>query len=163
MRRYRWNARVILLVLSLLTMEHWGCHGLKSSPTPKLNVIPQEIAITQAILKRPVQFSGWGYGPQEYIVVDLMIPKGIKIKNVPESEDSVGIAFAIADENGVFKATMGARDTLEWFFQVGWTKNMKPIFEEATPLPPGTYEIRATGVESELSGMVTLTVIPPAE
>jgi hypothetical protein len=163
MRRYHWNAWVILLVLSLLTMGQWGCHGLKFSPEAKLKVIPEEIAITKAILKRPVQFSGWGYGPEEYIVVDLIIPKGIKIKKVPEGEDSVGIAFAIADESGVFKATMGAKDTLDWLFQVGWTKNQQPIFEEATPLPPGTYKIRATGVESELSGMATMTIVPPSE
>ena len=34
-----------------------------------------------------------------------------------------------------FKATMGARETLDWFFQVGWDNNSKPIFKEAKPLP----------------------------
>jgi len=165
MRRYHLSARVILLIMSLLIMGHWGCHGLKSTPAPPatLKVIPEKIAITEAILRRPVRFSGWGYGPDEYIVVDLIIPEGVKIKKVPEGKDSVGIAFAITNESGVFKATMGAKDTLDWLFQVGWTKNRQPIFEGATPLPPGIYKIRATGVESEISGMATLTVIPPAE
>jgi len=165
MRRYHLNARAILLITSLLTMGQWGCYGLKSSPAPeaKIKVIPEKIAITEAILKRPVQFSGWGYGPDEYIVVDLIIPKGIKIKKVPEGKDSVGIAFAITNESGVFKATMGAKDTLDWLFQVDWTKNRQPIFEEATPLPPGTYKIRATGVESEISGMATMTILAPGE
>ena len=163
MRRYHWNTRVILLTMSLLIMGQWGCHGLNSSPDAKLKVIPEEIAINKALLKRPVQFSGWGYGPEEYIVVDLIIPKEIKIKKVPEGEDSIGIAFAITDESGVFKATMGAKDTLDWLFQVGWTKNQQPIFEEATSLPPGTYKIRATGVESELSGMATMTIVTAGE
>ena len=132
MRRYHWNTRIILLIMSLLIMGQWGCHGLKPSPDTKLKVIPEEIAINKAILKRPVQFSGWGYGPEEYIVVDLIIPKEIKIKKVPEGEDSIGIAFAITDESGVFKATMGAKDTLDWLFQVGWTKKRK------TPFHPGT-------------------------
>ena len=163
MRRYLWNARVILLIMSLLTIAQWGCHGWNSSPGATLKVTPQEIAITKAILKRPVQFSGWGYGPEEYIVVDLIIPEGLKIKKVSEDEDSVGIAFAITNENGVFKATMGAKDTLDWLFQVGWSKNQQPIFEDATPLPPGRYKIRATGVNSELSGMTTMTIVSPDE
>ena len=136
---------------------------MKSSPDAQLKVIPEKIAINKAILKRPVQFSGWGYGPEEYIVVDLIIPKEIKIKKVREGENSVGIAFAISNESGVFKATMGAKDTLDWLFQVGWTKNQQPIFEEATPLPPGAYKIRATGVESELSGMATMTIVAAGE
>ena len=163
MGKYHRNSRVILLIINLLIMVQWGCHELKSSSDAQLKVVPEEIAINKAILKRPVQFRGWGYGPEEYIVVDLIIPKEIKIKKVPEGENSIGIAFAITNENGVFKATMSAKDTLDWLFQVGWTKNQQPIFEEATPLPPGTYKIRATGVESERSGLATLIVIPTAE
>ena len=163
MRRYQWNTRVILLIMSLLIMGQLSCHEVKSSPHTRLKVIPNQITINKAILKRPVQFSGWGYGPEEYIIVDLIIPKSVKIKKVPQGEDSVGIAYAITNESGVFKATMGARDTLDYLFQVSWTKNQQPIFEEATPLPPGTYKIRATGVESELSAMATMTIVAPDE
>lgn len=160
MRGYDRNAGVIFLALGLLTMGLWGCVGVQPKPTAELEVIPQEIFISLALLKTPVQFKGSGYAPDEYIVVDLMIPKGVKIKSVPEHEDSVGLAFGITDENGNFTATMGARDTLNWFFQVGWTDNFKPKLKETTPLPPGKYEIRATGMESDLFGMTTLNIVP---
>ena len=88
-----------------------------------------------------------------------MIPSDIKIKNVSAGEDSVRIANAIADEYGNFKATMGARETLQWFFQVDWDNNSKPVFREAKPLPTGKYEIRAIGQDSKLSGVTFLTIM----
>ena len=161
MRGYHRNAWVILLALGLLTMGLWGCAGVQPKPTAELEVVPQETFISPALLKMPVQFKGSGYAPNEYIVVDLMIPKGVKVKSVPDTEDAVGLAFANADENGNFQAKMGAVATLNWFFQVGWTNNFKPNLKEASPLPPGKYEIRATGMESDLFGMTTFTIIPP--
>ena len=139
-----------------------ACHGLKSPSTANLRANPEELAITKALLKNPVQFKGWGYAPEERIAVNLMIPSGMNIKNVPAGEDSVRIAYAIADEYGNFKATMGARETLNWFFQVDWDNNAKPIFKEAKPLPPGRYEIRAIGQDSELAGVTFLTVMKPS-
>ena len=157
------TAWAILLALSLLTLDLGRCYGLKSSSKAKLRAIPEEIAITTALLKKPVQFRGWGYVPEENIVVNLMIPNGMKMKKIPDGEDSVRIAYAIADEYGNFKATMGVRETLDWFFQVGWDTNSKPIFKEATPLLPGKYEIRAVGQDSDLSGVTILTVVKLSE
>jgi hypothetical protein len=130
-------------------------------PTAELQVVPEETVISPALLKEPVQFKGSGFAPNEYVVVDLMIPEGVKVKSVPEDEDSVGLAFGNADDNGEFQAKMGAVATLNWFFQVGWTNNFKPNLKEASPLPPGEYEIRATGMESDLFGMTTLKIVPP--
>lgn len=161
MKGYRSNLWVILLILGFLIIGLWGCAGMQSKPTAQLEVIPNETALTPALFKKPVTFKGSGYAPNELVIVDLMIPKGVKIKTVSEDEESVGLAFANADENGNVQAKMGATATLNWFFQVGWTPNMKPIFKEATPLPPGKYEIRATGADSDLFGMATLTIVPP--
>jgi hypothetical protein len=99
--------------------------------------------------------------PKETVVVDLMIPAGVKIKTVPDDEKSVGLAFADADDNGNFDTKMGAVGTLNWLFQVGWTDNFKPKLNEATPLPPGKYEIKATGMDSDKFGLTTLTIVPP--
>ena len=156
-------AWLIFIALSLLIMELSGCHALKSSSTAELRVSPEEIVISQALLKNPVQFRGWGYVPEERIAVNLMIPNEIKIKKVPADEDAVRIAYAIADEYGNFKATMGAREILDWFFQVGWDNDSEPIFKDATPLPPGKYEIRAIGQDSLISGVTILTVRQSAE
>ncbi len=160
-RSYR-AACAIFFAFIFLISELSGCRGLKSSSTANLQANPEKIVITKALLKTPVQFKGWGYVPEERIVVNLMIPTGMYMRNAPPGEDSVRIAYAIADEYGNFKATMGARETLDLFFQVGWDNKSMPIFKEATPLPPGKYEIRAIGQESELSGVTFLIVMQPS-
>ena len=161
MKDYHRNAWLILLAIGLLVVGPWGCAGMKPKPTAELQVIPEETFISPALLKKPVEFKGSGFAPNEYIVVDLMIPEGVKVKSVPEDEDSVGLAFGNTDDNGNFQAKMGAVATLNWFFQVGWTNNFKPNLKEASPLPPGEYEIRATGMESDLFGMATFKIVPP--
>jgi hypothetical protein len=161
MNGYRQNMGIILLTLGFLAAALWGCAGMKPAPTAKLEVIPSETALTPDLLKNPIEFRGSGFTPNEMVVVDLMIPKGVKIKTVSANEESVGLAYGNADGNGNFQAKMGATATLNWLFQVGWTPNMKPVFQEATPLPPGAYEIRASGAESDAFGVGTLTIIAP--
>jgi hypothetical protein len=80
---------------------------------------------------------------------------------VKEDERSVGLAFANADENGNVTAKMGAAAVLNWFFQVDWTPDMKPVMDKATPLPAGKYEIRASGMDSDLVGTAILEILPP--
>ena len=161
MKEYHRNVWAIFLVLGVFAMGLWGCSGLQPKPTAELQVVPAETFISPALLKKPIQFKGSGFAANEMVIVDLMIPKGVKIKTVPEDEDSVGVAYGNADANGNFEAKMGATATLNWLFQVGWTPTMKPILKEATPLKPGKYEIRATGMESDNFGMATLTIVPP--
>lgn len=156
-RRYTW---LILLLLGFLAIGLVGCAGTQPKPTANFEVIPAETAITPALLKQPIQFKGSGFMPKEMVVVDLMIPEGVKIKTVPDDEKSVGLAFGDADDSGNFAANMGAVGTLNWLFQVGWTNNFKPNLKEATPLPPGKYEIKATGMESDKFGLTTLTIVP---
>ena len=157
-RRYTW---LILLLLGFLAIGLVGCAATQPKPTANFEVIPAETAITPALLKQPIQFKGSGFMPKEMVVVDLMIPEGVKIKTVPDDEKSVGLAFGDADDSGNFAAKMGAVGTLNWLFQVGWTNNFKPNLKEATPLPPGKYEIKATGMQSDKFGLTTLTIVPP--
>ena len=161
MKYYRSNMWVIILILGVLTMGLSGCAMMQPKPTAQLEVIPAETVLSPKLIGKPIMFKGSGYAPNEMVIVDLMIPDGVKIKSVGEDEESVGLAFGTADENGNFQAKMGPTATLNWFFQVGWTPNIKPVFKEATPLPPGEYQIKSTGAESDKFGMATLTLLPP--
>jgi hypothetical protein len=92
--------------------------------------------------------------------VDLVPGPGVTIKGVDKGEN-VGLAFATADKKGNFLAKMSPISTLNWFFQVGWTPNMKPDFKKAKPLKPGKYEIVATGMDSGAMGNAILELVPP--
>jgi hypothetical protein len=160
MKYYRSNMWVIILILGVLTMGLSGCAMMQPKPTAQLEVIPAETFLSPKLIKKPIMFSGSGYAPNEMVIVDLMIPEGLKIKSVPEDENAVGLAFGTADENGNFSAKMGVMATLNWFFQVDYSPK-GPDFKKATPLPPGEYQIIATGGISDKFGMATLTLVPP--
>jgi hypothetical protein len=139
-----------------------GCATMEApAPKAQLVVIPDKTAITPDLLKTPLEFKGSGFKAKELVVVDLMLPPGYRMKAVKEDEKSVGLAFANADDTGSVAAKMGPPATLNWLFQVDWTPGMKPIMDKATPLPPGKYEIRASGMDSELVGTAILEILPP--
>jgi hypothetical protein len=152
---------VVLMAIVALAMTFSSCATLRNvfSP-PKLVVTPDKTVLSPALIRKPITFSGSGWKPKEMVVVELVLPPGVKMKGVTEGED-VGLAFANADADGNFKAKMGPMATLNWFFQVGWTPLLKPDFKQASPLRPGVYTIKASGVDSELKANATLTFLPP--
>lgn len=93
-------------------------------------------------------------------MVELILPAGVKVKTIPDGEN-VGVAVGQTDEKGDFEAKMAPTATLNWFFQVGWTPEGKPDFKEAKPLPPGKYEIQATGMSSGKVVKATLELLKP--
>ncbi len=143
----------ILIILAL---------ALTSSACAKgaFSVMPEKTPITPALIKEPIVFQGKGFSPGEPVTIEILVPEELKIKGQTEGEDTVGIGMAMADENGDFEIPMGALTTLNTLFQVGWTKEMTPDFKQATPLPPGTYTIMATGVESDKKLTSILEIIP---
>jgi len=161
MRSYRFNALMSFLFVGLFILGLWGCATTKKTiPTAKVQVIPEKFFLSPALIKKPVQFKGSGFVPKEMVFVDMVLPEGVKVKGVTGGED-VGIAYATADQKGNFQAAMRPTATLNWFFQVGWTSNMKPDFKQAKPLPPGKYEIRATGMDSQVFGKTAFYIILP--
>jgi hypothetical protein len=157
------RSRTILAFMAgmVLVLTFSACATWKSTfSPPKFVVTPDKTVLSPALIKKPIAFSGSGWKPNEMVVVDLVLPPGVKVKGVKEGED-VGIAFANADAKGQFKAKMGAMATLNWFFQVGWTPLLKPDFKKARPLRPGVYTIKASGMDSELEAKATLTLLPP--
>ena len=160
MRYNCWKMWVNILFAGLLIIGMWGCAGLKPVPTAELQVIPDKTVLSPALIRKAVQFKGSKFSPKEMVVVDLVPGPGVTIKGVSKGEN-VGLAFATADDKGNFLAKMSPISTLNWFFQVGWTKNMKPDFKQAKPLKPGKYEIIATGMDSGAIGKATLEFLVP--
>ena len=160
MRYNCWKVGASILFAGIFIVGLLGCAALKPVPTAELQVIPDKTVLSPALIKKAVQFKGSGFAPNEMVVVDLVPGPGVTIKGAAEGEN-VGLAFGTADEKGNFTAKMSPISTLNWFFQVGWTKNMKPDFKQAKPLKPGKYEILATGMDSGVIGKATLEFLTP--
>jgi hypothetical protein len=158
-----WKKLFSIPILVLFTFGLLGCAGMQTAPKAKMAsiaVIPAKTVLSPALIKKPIQITGSGFEAKETVVIEMVIPPGVTVKTVPEGEN-VGLAFATADEKGNITAEVGAVAVLNWFFQVGWTPNMKPVFEEATPLKPGKYTIVAEGMDSGAKGEAVLEFIPP--
>jgi hypothetical protein len=138
-----------------------GCATVDTAPKAQLQVVPEKVVLAPDILKAPPVFKGSGFKPKEVVTVDLMIPPGVKIKAIKEGEKSVGIGFANADDQGSVEAKMGATAILNWFFQVEWKKEGPPDMSKASPLAPGTYQIRAVGMESDIVGTAMMEIVHP--
>ena len=148
-----WSVIPAIIFLSLV---------LCACATSKVTVAPDKTVLSPALIKNPIIFNGSGYQPNEMIVVELILPEGVKMKGLAPDERRVGIASTSADEKGNFTAKVGAMAVLQSFFQVGWdTKNMKPDFKQATPLRPGKYQIEAVGIESEKTSSTILELLAP--
>jgi hypothetical protein len=131
-----------------------------TKPKAQLEVIPAETFLSPALIRKPVSFAGSGFAPKEMVSVEMVLPPGLEMKGVNPGED-VGIAVATTDEKGDFKTAMAPTATLNWFFQVGWTPILTPNFKEAKPIPPGEYQINATGLDSGRMATSTLKIVPP--
>ncbi len=146
------NLGVFILVVVII-MVFGGC--------ATLNVVPGKTAISPALIKQPIKFSGGGFQPNEPVSIEIVVPENMKMKIKRQSPDSdrIGIGVGIADANGNFEVPMGVLTTLNTLFQVGWTRTLKPDFKKAMPIPSGKYIIVATGVESDKVAQSTLEII----
>lgn len=150
-----------LVMLVCLGLALGGCATMDTPPKAQLQAVPEKVVLSAELLKSPPAFKGSGFKPGEAVTVDLIIPKGVKIKSVPEGESAVGIAFGKANEKGEFEAKMAPTAIFNWFLQVEWTADGKPDMKKASPLPSGTYQIKAMGVESDVAGTTTIEIAHP--
>ena len=155
-------SRIVWGILLALTLSIVGLSaGGAGAADAKLEVVPAKTVLSPALIKKaPLQFKGSGFAPKEFVVVEMVVPEGVTVKAVPKGEN-VGIAVATADDKGNFQVKMHPVSTLNWFFQVGWTPNMKPDFKKAKPLPPGKYQIKAEGMISGKSAKASLEFLKP--
>jgi len=154
---------ITLMIIMGLALGAVSCQTLssKTGPTATLEVIPAETFLSPALIKKPVSFTGSGFQPKEMISIEMILPPDLEMKGLKEGENVVGIAVATTDDQGNFKAAMAPTATLNWFFQVGWTPLLKPDFKKAKPIPPGSYQINATGLASDRIATATLKIVPP--
>jgi hypothetical protein len=156
MKGYRWMTWGIFLVFGLLVVGQSALAG-----DAKLEVVPAKTPLSPALIKKaPLEFKGAGFAPKEMILVEMIPPKGLKIKSLPEG-DRVGLAVGAADGKGNFDIKMHPVSTLNWIFQVDWTPNMKPNLKKMSPLPPGKYEIEASGMQSGNVAKATFELLKP--
>jgi hypothetical protein len=156
MKGYRWTTWAIILVFGLLVMGPSAVAG-----DAKLQVVPDKTPLTPALIKKaPLSFKGSGFAPNEMILVEMIPPKGLKIKALPEG-DKVGLATGAANDKGAFDIKMHPVSTLNWIFQVDWTPNMKPDLKKMTPLPPGKYDVEASGMKSGTTAKAAFELLKP--
>ncbi len=157
--------KVVLLfvVIPSLVLGAISCRTSPSlvGPKAKLEVSPAETFLSPALIIKPVTFKGSKFSPNEIITVEMVLPSGMKMKGLNEGENMVGLAVGNSDDKGNFTAAMKPMATLNSFFQVGWTPLPRPNFKEAKPIPPGVYEITATGLDSDRVGTSSLKIVPP--
>lgn len=152
------------VALAFCLMTAWavsGCAKSAMEPARKahLQVKPDKVVISPQLLKEPVKFSGAGFGPKEMVVVEMVVPAELEMKGVKKGED-VGLAYGMCDDAGNFEAAMAPTATLNWFFRTEWSPTLAPDLKQAKPLPPGKYQIRATGLDSGAVGQASLEVVP---
>ncbi len=151
-----------VFILSLIMFWLTSCAGnSKPKPTADLKIEPVQFFLSPALFKKPVMVSGSGFKPNELVIIEMILPEGFKMKGIGEDERNVGIATGTAGADGAFKTTIKPTAVLNWFFQVGWTPMLKPDFKKAKPIPPGNYDVIATGMDSEIFGQAVMTIIPP--
>lgn len=163
MRVYEYKFLRMFLIVGVLAVGLAGCAPLKGTPSARLQVIPDQTNISPELLKKPLKFKGSEFAPKEMVVIDLVLPAGMKIMGLAEGENTVGIALTTSDDKGNVEATMEAMAGMQTFLQVPWVTTKtgtSPDFKGAKPLPPGDYTIVATGMDSGIRATTKLTIIP---
>ncbi|MBW2283469.1 MAG: hypothetical protein JRF65_02585 [Deltaproteobacteria bacterium] len=160
MKKNRWKQLGLFLITGMIVVALGACAAFQPAPKATLKITPDKTVLTPGLLKKPIVFSGSGFEPNEIVVIEMLLPKGVTVKGVPEGENAA-LGNGTADDKGNLMTKMGAMTTLNTLFQVGWTPLIKPDFKQATPLPPGTYDVIATGMYSDIEAKATLTLLPP--
>jgi hypothetical protein len=136
---------IVIITITMFFLLSAGCATSQISPAKTPLVFPN-------ILKTPIKISGSYFTPKETVVVDLLLPPGVEIPGA-EKGGSVGLAFAEADGSA----------KLNFLFRVKWLPIIKPDLKTLNPLPPGTYKIKVTGMESGRSATVPWEILPAPE
>lgn len=159
----RHHKRMTIGFLSLVLVAVFSAGtAFPQAPATSLKLTPDQVVISPDLMKNPVVFTGSGFGPKEIIVIEIVLPKGVTVKGVPEGENG-GLGNGTTDEKGDFKGSVTPSTVLNTLLQVGWTDRITPDFAQAKPLPPGVYQVIATGMNTDKTAKTSLTILPPPQ
>jgi hypothetical protein len=154
---------IIVVTVSLVAFAPVSC--AKAPPPPpagSLVVEPAELELGfPAVLGTPITFSGSGWPANDLIVVEMELPSGVVNPMMEPEERNAPLGNGYAGANGNFKATMGATAILFTFFRTQMTPEFTIDMDKFDPLPPGTYTVIATAVESGVSTTATMELKAP--
>lgn len=163
---------MICLALVLLALPLAACTpaALVASlevdpPTFELDMTMVEVApgvYYPMLLIVPITFTGSGWAPGETVAIDL-VPGEVEFPAV-EPGENVGIAFAVADEDGNIETTMESITKIYILMRAdipGETMSLDPATIDL--IPAGVYTIQATGATSGAVGTTTIEFVMPAE
>ena len=157
------NTQFIAIALSaFLVLSLVGCAGvMRGKPKATIQVNPAKVAISMAIFKTPIVFTGSGWTPGEIVSVDMAIPPDVKIPAIKPGENA-GVGFAKADEKGNFECKMGGMTKIITIFRGSMNpETFKPIGKTFKPLPFGSYSIRANGMDSGSVATTSIEFVKP--
>jgi hypothetical protein len=164
MRKHQRTIWGSFFALGLIVPYFTGSAIVNANSEAKLQIIPESIIVSPVLLKQPPKFKGAGFTPKELVLVDIIIPKGMEVLGLEKGQDKVGLAFTYASDQGDFEVTMDSMAIMQTLLQVPWVQTetgAQPDFKQARGFAPGVYTILATGTDSELRAMGTLTILPP--
>ena len=147
--------------ITILVVFFLGCAGVQAGNVATLQVNPAKVPLSTAIFKTPVEFSGSGWAPGEVVSIEMVIPPDVKIPAI-EPGQNAGIAFATADEKGNIKCKMGGMTKIITVFRGSLDPvTLKPIGKTFKPIPPGSYAIQASGMNSDVVGTTSIEFVKP--
>ena len=157
----RTQTSMIALFLLLGTYLMGCAVAYADNKGPTLQVSPTKAAISMAIFKTPIVFTGSGWKPGEVVVLDMVVPSEVKIPAIDPGQDA-GVGFGKVDEKGNFKCKMGGMTKIITIFRGSLNaETFKPIGKTFKPIPFGAYTIKATGMESEGVATTSIEFIKP--
>jgi hypothetical protein len=159
--RHHTNITIGILALVLIVILTAGA-AFSQTPGASLKLTPDQVIISPDLLKNPVAFSGSGFGPKEIVVIEIVLPKGVTVKGIPEGENA-GLGSGTTDEKGEFKGNVSPLTVLNTLLQVNFTVGGQPDFQQAKPLPPGVYEVIVSGMDTDKTAKASLTILPPPQ
>ena len=177
MKSCSFKTLIIVAMVALLVLPIAACAPKAPPPPPAGTLTVEPAKIDQALLQGnlmrimilPVKFKGTGWQPNEIVTVDLVVPPDVEMKGLDRArgEDSVGIAYAAANDKGDFEVTLETVAKVSWLLRGSYlptlTLDTKSL---GNPLPNGTYTLRAVGEDTRSVATTTWDlqlVAPPVK